>query len=381
MEASGCPEPQQLYDDAPCGLMLADTSGRLLRVNGTICRWLGYRPDELLAMSFRDLLTVGGRIFYQTHLGPLLRMQGSVAEVKLEFRLRDGEAIPVMVNLAEGSAGGGQTVVHIAAFAATDRHRYERELLAERRRAEDLAAQYGKAQGELAAARAQAELRAKFSEQMVGIVSHDLRNPLSVINMSSVLLGMGNLTAQQQAVVARIDRSVKRAERLVADLLDFTQARLGPGIAVRREPLDVHEAVGESVAELSDTFPERSIVHERVGPGACSADGDRIAQAVGNLVSNAVHYGDPERPITVRTEGHEHGVTISVHNEGPSIPAPIREGLFEPMIRGTATGTGPRGVGLGLFIVREIAKAHGGTAQVNSSVSEGSTFRLTLPAG
>ena len=151
MEASGCPEPQQLYDDAPCGLMLADTSGRLLRVNGTICRWLGYRPDELLGMSFRDLLTVGGRIFYQTHLGPLLRMQGSVAEVKLELRLRDGEAIRVMVNLAEGSAGGGQTVVHIAAFAATDRHRYERELLAERRRAEDLAAQYAKAQGELAA--------------------------------------------------------------------------------------------------------------------------------------------------------------------------------------------------------------------------------------
>ena len=174
---------------------------------------------------------------------------------------------------------------------------------------------------------------------------------------------------------------MKRAERLVADLLDFTQARLGPGIAVHREPLDVHEAVGESVAELSDTFPERSIVHERVGPGACSADGDRIAQAVGNLVSNAVHYGDPGRPITVRTEGHEHGVIISVHNEGPSIPAPIREGLFEPMIRGAATGTGPRGVGLGLFIVREIAKAHGGTAQVNSSVSEGSTFTLTLPAG
>ncbi len=381
MHAGELPGPQQLYEDAPCGLMLAETGGRLLRVNGTICRWLRLQPHDLLAMRFQDLLTVGGRIFYQTHIGPLLRMQGSVAEVKLEFRLHDGETIPVMVNLAEGAAGGGEPVVHIAVFAATDRHRYERELLAERCRAEDLAAQYAKAQGELAAARAQAEDRAKFAEQMVGIVSHDLRNPLSVINMSSVLLGLVNLTVQQQAVVARIDRSVKRAERLVGDLLDFTQARLGSGIAVKREPLDIHDCVGETVAELSDTFPERAIVHVRAGPGVCSADGDRIAQAVGNLVTNAVHYGDPERPITVKTEGHEHGVTISVHNEGPAIPAPIREGLFEPMIRGTATGTGPRGVGLGLFIVREIVKAHGGTANVQSSVNEGSTFTLSLPAG
>lgn len=381
MQASGFPEPlRQVYEDAPCGLMLSDMGGRLLRVNGTICRWLRLQPEQLLAMRFQDLLTVGGRIFYQTHIGPLLRMQGSVAEVKLEFRLRDGEAVPVMVNLSEGTVDGEQ-VVHIAALVATDRHRYERELLAERRRAEDLAAQYAQAQGELAIARAQAEDRAKFSEQMVGIVSHDLRNPLSVISMSLVLLGMGDLNAQQRTVVSRIDRSVKRAERLVGDLLDFTQARLGSGIAVNREPMDVHEAVGESVAELSDTFPDRAILHERLGPGACSADGDRIAQAVGNLVTNAVHYGDPERPITVRTQGHAHGISISVHNEGPAIPVSTQDGLFDPMIRGTATGTGPRGVGLGLFIVREIAKAHGGTAQVRSSVNEGTTFTLALPTG
>lgn len=380
MEAGALPGPQELYDDAPCGLMLADGSGRLVRVNRTICRWLRHTPEQLLALRFQDVLTAGGRIFYQTHLGPLLRMQASVAEVKLELRTSDGEAIPVMVNLAEATGCGG-LVTHIAAFAATDRHSYERELLAERRRAEDMAAQYAQAQGELAAARAQAEDRAKVAEQMVGIVSHDLRNPLSVIGMSTALLGMAGLAAPQRAVVERIDRSVKRADRLIADLLDFTQARLGSGITVRREPIDVHEAVGESVAELSAAFPERAIVHERRGPGGCSADADRIAQAVGNLVANAVHYGDPECPVTVRTDGQEDAVHISVHNEGPSIPAATRESLFEPMIRGTATGTAPRGVGLGLFIVREIAKAHGGTIHVHSSMGAGSTFTLALPRG
>jgi phosphoserine phosphatase RsbU/P len=379
MEADSLPGARELYDSAPCGLLLADASGHLVRVNGTICRWLGYSAGELLGKRFYDVLSVGGRIFYQTHLGPLLRMQGSVAEVKLEFRDKAGEAIPVMVNLVEKPLDG-QMILQIAAFVAKDRHLYERELLAQRRRAEDLAAQYAQAQAELAAARAQAEDRAQFAEQMVGIVSHDLRNPLSVIHMSAVLLGMGPLAPQQRPVVDRIARSVERAERLIADLLDFTQARLGAGVTVRRAPVDLHQAVGESVEELATLFPDRQIVHERSGPGVFSADAERIVQAVGNLVANAVNYGEPERAVTVRTEGSDQGMAISVHNHGPAIPASNQAGLFEPMVRGTATGTAPRGVGLGLFIVREIAKAHGGTVQLNSTVGGGTTFTLFLPA-
>jgi phosphoserine phosphatase RsbU/P len=380
MEADPLPGAQELYDSAPCGLMLADGSGRLVRVNATICRWLGYTSAELLGKRFYDVLSVGGRIFYQTHLGPLLRMQGSVAEVKLEFRNKNGEVLPVMVNLAE-QALNDQLILQIAAFVAKDRHSYERELLAQRRRAEDLADQYAKAQSELAAARAQAEDRAQFAEQMVGIVSHDLRNPLSVISMSSVLLGMGPLSPQQRPAVDRISRSVDRAERLIADLLDFTQARMGAGLAVQRVLTDVHEAVGEGVEELATVFPDRQIVHERSGPGSFHADSQRIVQAVGNLVANAINYGEPERPVTVRTEGSAMGMAISVHNHGPAIPAPAQASVFEPMVRGTATGTAPRGVGLGLFIVREIAKAHGGKVLLNSTVGGGTTFTISLPNG
>lgn len=379
MEANPLPGPLELYDAAPCGLLLADGGGQLLRVNATLCRWLDYSAAELVGKRFYDVLTVGGRIFYQTHVGPLLRMQGSVAEVKLEMRTKGGEPIPVMLNLAEQSLNG-RMLLHIAAFVAKDRHLYERELLAQRRRAEDLAAQYAQAQSELAAAREQAEDRAQFAEQMVGIVSHDLRNPMSVINMSSVLLGMGSLTPQQRTVVDRLTRSVERAERLIADLLDFTQARLGQGLTVRRSPVDLHDVVGESVGELATLFPDRPVIHERSGPGTFSADGERIVQAVGNLVANAVNYGEPERPVTVRTEGSTQGMAISVHNHGPAIAAASQAGLFEPMVRGTATGTAPRGVGLGLFIVREIAKAHGGTVLLDSTVTGGTTFTISLPA-
>jgi sigma-B regulation protein RsbU (phosphoserine phosphatase) len=368
--------PAELYDKAPCGLMLADSKGQLVRVNQTICKWLGRSRAELLDARFPELLTVGGRIFYQTHLAPLLRMQGSVAEVKLELRAAHGKSIPVMVNLAE-QLDGDELFLHIALFMAEDRHKYERELLLQRQRAEDLAAQYAKVQSDLAAAQTQAEDRAVFAEQMMGIVSHDLRNPLSTIHLSAVLLGMTDPSPQQLSALGRIDRAVKRAERLIRDLLGFTQARFGGGIPVKAELVDLHQVVAEAVQELSAAFPERKIVHERSGPGMCEADTDRIVQALGNLVANAVNYGRADVPIEVRTDGTSPEFLISVHNDGEPISEELRTTLFEPMVRGAVAGT--KGVGLGLFIVREVAKAHKGSVQLASRAGEGTTFTIRIP--
>jgi len=356
--------------------MQADSGGRLRRVNETACHWLGRSRAELLEVRFQDLLTVGGRIFYQTHLAPLLRMQGSVAEVKLDLAGANGKSIPVMVNLAE-EIEGDQLVLRIAVFVAEERHKYERELVSQRKRAEELTAQYAKAQSDLAEARAQAEERAVFAEQMMGIVSHDLRNPLSTIHMSAILLGLTELSPQQRQAIERVDRSVQRAERLIRDLLGFTQARFGGSIAVKPDVADLHEVAAEAVQELSAAFPERKIVHERLGPGMCKADTDRIAQALGNLVANAVNYGRPDSPVRVRTDGTAPEFLISVHNDGEPIREDLRTTLFEPMVRGAAAGT--RGVGLGLFIVREVAKAHAGAVTLASSAGEGTTFTLRLP--
>jgi sigma-B regulation protein RsbU (phosphoserine phosphatase) len=378
METRPVPGPEELYDSAPCGLILAEATGEILRVNATLCQWLKYRREALVGtVRFQDLLTMGGRIFHQTHIAPLLRMQGSVAEVKLEFLASDGRAIPVMVNLAE-RGWQGRTVLHVAAFVAEDRHKYERELIAQRKRAEELSSQQAQTQRDLAEARAQAEDRALFAEQMVGIVSHDLRNPLSAIHMSSALLGMGAVPEQQRAVLGRINRSVGRAERLITDLLDFTQARLGGGLAVERKSVDLHEVIAESVSELAVAFPERSIVHVREGAGVCSADADRVTQALGNLVGNAVSYGSPYQPVTVTTRSTGQSFDILVHNDGEPIPTAMKEALFEPMVRG-AKAAGARGVGLGLYIVREIAKAHGGTVSVESAAGVGTTFKVSLP--
>lgn len=378
MDTPPLPAAGELYETAPCGLLLAGPDGRVLRVNGTLCTWMRCAREDLEGrMRFTELLTMGGRIFWQTHLQPLLRIQSSVAEVKLELRRPDGHTVPAMVNIAE-RAWNGQVLLHVAVFLVEDRHKYERELVLQRQRAEELAAQHARDQQEIAAARAQAEDRALFAEQLVGMVSHDIRNPLSVIHMSTLLLERGVSPEQQKSAVARVRRAVQRVQHLIADLLDFTQARLGGGLGMKKSQCDLHQGIADSVAELAIAFPDRELRHERAGDARCYADCERIAQAVGNLVANAVNHGAAGQPITVRTESAGNTFRVTVHNRGTPIPPELLPRLFEPMVRGAEAGGG-KGVGLGLYIVREIARAHEGRVEARSSAEEGTSFLLELP--
>jgi phosphoserine phosphatase RsbU/P len=379
MDATPLPGHEQLYDAAPCGLLLAAADGSVLDVNSTLCAWLHCRKLDLVGHArFQDLLTVGGRIFWQTHLQPLLRMQASVAEVKLEMRCGQGPALPVIINASE-HAWQGHVLLHVAVFVAEERHKYERELLLQRQRAEELAAQHASDQQALSAAQAQAEDRAQFAEQLVGVVSHDIRNPMSVVQMSAILLERGVGAEQQKAAVARINRAVQRVQHLIGDLLDFTQARVGGGLSMHRRPgVDLHQTIADAVSELGVGFPDCELRHERSGAGTCSADPDRIVQAVGNLVANAASHGDRRRPITVRTQGSGPLLRISVHNWGVPIPPELVPNLFEPMTRGAPSGAA-KGVGLGLYIVRAIVRAHGGDVSVRSSEQEGTTLAIELP--
>jgi sigma-B regulation protein RsbU (phosphoserine phosphatase) len=381
MDTPPLPAAESLYQDAPCGLLLAAPDGRIVFVNDTLCRWLQYERAELVdRVRLPDLLTMGGRIFYQTHLQPLLRIQASVAEVKLELRRRDAGTVPMLMNIAE-RPWGDSALMHAAFFVAEDRHKYERELLQQRQRAEELAAQVARDQQQLAAAQSMAEDRALFAEQLVGMVSHDIRNPLSVIHMSAVLLERGVDANQQKAAVQRVGRAVQRVQHLIGDLLDFTQARVGGGLAVRKSDTDLHQVVADAVGELAIAFPRNQLRHERGGDGEChcQADPNRIVQAIGNLVANAVTHGEAAQPITVRTEGAPGVCRVSVHNHGQPIPPQLQQRLFEPMVRGAEAGAA-QGVGLGLYIVREIARAHGGQVRVRSAPQEGTTFVLEWPA-
>jgi sigma-B regulation protein RsbU (phosphoserine phosphatase) len=368
------PEILAVLDQAACGLLQTDANGNLLRVNRTFCQWLGYAPHDMVGTrKLQDLLTMGARIFHQTHWAPLLQIQGSVSEVKLELVHRDGHVVPMMLNAIRRQEA--DAIVHeVAAFVARDRDKYERELVESRKRLEVLVAEANRLQDE-------ARDRASFAEQMVGIVSHDLRNPLSTIQMGAALLSRRNPDPQQLNVLARLSRAADRAERLITDLLDFTQARLGSGLTVSPKPVDLHALVAESVDELAQAFPGRKLVHLRSGAGECTVDADRVTQLLGNLVANAMTYGRPESSVTVTTSVGENACCITVHNEGPAIPAARLAELFKPMSRGSGAIHAPRSVGLGLFIVAEIVKAHRGTVSVTSDEQSGTAFTINFRRG
>ena len=365
-------EARELLDDAACGLIQTADDGTLLRANRTFCQWLGLSPAALIGQRrFQDLLTMGGRIFHQTHWAPLLRMQGSISEVKLELVHADGSKIPMVLNAIRRPQAGA-TVHEIAAYVAHDRDRYERELLRSRERLQDLVTEATRHEAE-------AKDRAVFAEQMIGIVSHDLRNPLAAVHMAAAVLARGELSPAQQRLIGSITRSTERATRLIADLLDFTQARLGTGLPVERRPIDLHETVAEAVDELRLLYPERTLEFRRTGGGACTADANRLIQLLGNLVSNAMSYGAAEAAVTVHATIEPASFAISVHNLGPSIAPETQATLFQPMTRGAPESSASRSVGLGLFIVHEIARAHGGTTFVRSTPEAGTTVGAAFP--
>jgi sigma-B regulation protein RsbU (phosphoserine phosphatase) len=218
-----------------------------------------------------------------------------------------------------------------------------------------------------------------LAERWVGVVSHDLRTPLTAIRMAVDMLGIANLDPSSAKLVSRVGDATHRAQRLIEDLLDFSQVRGGRGLLAVRECIDVHASVADALSELSLAFPKARLVHIKNGPGTCSGDRDRLAQALGNLVSNAVTYGAPDRPITVTSETTDGQCTLSVHNDGAVIEPDDMATLFEPMVRADKHWSNSRSLGLGLFIVREISRAHAGEVAVLSSAEHGTLFTVTFP--
>lgn len=231
---------------------------------------------------------------------------------------------------------------------------------------------------------AQLEARVRFEQQLIGIVSHDLRNPINAVLMSAAhLLRRDELDDRSVRIVARIQTSAERALRLIRDLLDFTQARLGGGLELELElrPLNLHAYARQVVDELQLAYPDRTIWVAHAGDAEGEFDQDRIDQILSNLVTNALKFSPPDSPVTVRTrEQGEDAVAIEVHNHGTPIDPTRIPLLFEPLQRGVS---GPdradRSVGLGLYIVKSLVEAHGGRVEVSSSEEHGTAFTVSLP--
>ena len=233
-----------------------------------------------------------------------------------------------------------------------------------------------------AAAQAQREV-AEFQERFVAVLGHDLRNPLAAIDMAAGLLRQqadkaGD--ARTTRVATRIRSSSMRMSRMVEQILDFSRSRIGGGLVLTPATMELCPMLTAVVEELRVAHAEREIVL-RCAPAHGTWDRDRLEQVFSNLIGNAIHHGSPDAAITVDARQVGAEVFVEVHNTGPAIPEAVRARLFSPFRRGDRDSRGTRtaGLGLGLYISRELVVAHGGEIDVESSVEQGTTFRVTLP--
>ncbi|RKH39455.1 PAS domain S-box protein [Corallococcus llansteffanensis] len=228
----------------------------------------------------------------------------------------------------------------------------------------------------------EAKRRAEFEQLLIGIVGHDLRNPISAITMAATVLARReDADPRDQKAVARILASAERARRMLRDVLDFTQARLGGGIPMTPLGVDLMELVRQVMDEVQQAHPDRRLEVDHRGDAHLTCDPDRLAQVITNLVNNALAYGDAVCPVRVRLRGQPEGVTLTVNNQGRPIPHALLPHLFEPLKRAEVS-EGNRlahGLGLGLFIVKHIVDAHGGRLRVRSTEQDGTTFLVHLP--
>ncbi|AKJ08113.1 sensory box histidine kinase [Archangium gephyra] len=345
-----------IMETVPVGLGFWDTELRFVRLNEHLARMNGLSPREHLGKNLREVLP---QIADQVE--PVLRQVMETGqpvmdvEVAGETPARPGVkrywlASYYPVRDADGSITGlGVVVMDIS----------------EQKRAE-------------------AHLRrtAEFRERFMSIVSHDLRNPLNAILLSAnALLRSEDLGERHVKGARRIITSAERMKRMISDLLDFARGRLGGGIPISPRAVELTALCHEVVEELEAGRPGREVELEVEGELEGEWDADRLSQLLINLGKNALDYSPEESRVRFSLYGEEGFVRLEVHNAGAPIPAERLGSIFEPFRRfgEEQSPTSTSGLGLGLYIVDQIVRAHGGSVSVRSTQEEGTTFTVRLP--
>jgi sigma-B regulation protein RsbU (phosphoserine phosphatase) len=362
---------EDLYENAPCGYLSIRPDGRISKANLTFSMWIGFTPEQLVGERLHDRLNVAGRIFFETHFAPLLRLQGRFDEVALDLVTREGKRLPVLVNAAERrDAEGRHLFTRLTIFNATERRRYERELVEARKAAEQAQRRLQELNAHTEAHLLGERMTSSLREQFIAVLGHDLRNPLAAIDGGMRLLEGTPLNDKAKSIVGLVQNSVARMASLIDDVMDFARGRLGGGLALDRnsdEPIE--PLLRHVIAELQTVAPDRVIEFTSTVTEPVDCDRRRVGQLVSNLLGNALTHGAADSAIRITADTADGIFMLTIANAGDPIPAAMLETIFEPFARG-AHRPSLQGLGLGLYISHQIATAHGGTLEVVSTAAE-----------
>jgi phosphoserine phosphatase RsbU/P len=368
------PDFDDMIENAPCGYITLHANTRVEHVNRTFLAWSGHTADQMIGKRFSDFLTFPGRIYFETHISPLLRMQGFFDEFAIDMLTVAGDPLHIIANANERRGPDGSALsIRIALIKATDRRRYETELLS----AKDLAVTTEKATQEVL--RLENET-SQLREQFIAVLGHDLRNPLASISAGARILDRTVQSEQEHQVTAMLQSTVLRMSSMIDNVLDFARGRLGGGITLQRDTRKpLQPDLEQVIDELRMGSPGREIVAEFAIDRPVNCDRMRVGQLLSNLLGNALTHGTSSRPVTVHAETRDGSFELWVANAGASIPEASMEKLFEPFFRGEVRAS-RQGLGLGLYIASQIAKAHDGSLTVASTPAE-TRFNFTMPLG
>jgi PAS domain S-box-containing protein len=376
----------EVVERAPCGLLAAGPDGTIIRINATMCSWLGMAQDDLVNQKkLQDLFAVGTRVFFQTHCVPMLQVQGSVAEIQVDVPHQDGTRIPMLMNIVRQARDDGLCHDEVAFFITKERRSYERELVQARKTAEAALDARRDAESKLLEMNAALSRADRRKDEFLATLAHELRNPLAPIRNVIELLKL-QLPATEQATrpLAVLERQVGHLRHLVDDLLEISRITMGQ-VELRKERVAL---AGTMLAAAEDTRPLAEAAGHRLHlalPDASvtlDADPTRLMQVILNLLNNAVKYTPPGGDIWLDATFDAGQAVITVRDTGIGIPAESLTTIFHMFSQLTpALERSQGGLGIGLALVRGLVELHGGTINAASGgIGQGSEFTVRLPA-